>query len=472
MTDDKRPGGPGQPETPGNSGNSGHPDGPDKEGGAGVGTLITPEAEAPQTATGAAARTLERAALRRALVTGIGFIVVGLYALWAFGLGTDSGVDAVFGMNIANSSATEVSPLHVAARGTAIAMSIVCMASGVLRIVFDKSKLWRRVSAGLFVAAFVVAFLCWAVAGKSMSFAGALQNTMLAATPLILGALAGVIGERSGIVNIAIEGQFLFGAFGAALTASVTGSLTAGLFAGAAAGGLVGLLLAVFAVRYLVEQVVLGVVINLLVSGITGFLYTQLLQPNSDKYNNPGVFANHKIPGLGDIPVIGPVLFDVNVIVYLMYALVAVVHFGLFYTRWGLRARAVGEHPTAADTVGIKVNRTRYINVGLAGCIAGIGGAFLTIGTVGTFSKDMASGAGYIALAAVIFGRWRPMGAVAAALLFGFSKALATSLQPLHTPIPAEFLNMIPYIVTVFAVAGLVGKVRPPAAANKPYTKG
>ncbi|MCF2529785.1 ABC transporter permease [Yinghuangia soli] len=435
-------------------------------------TLITPEAEAPQEASGAAARTLRAAARRRALITGGGFILLGLYALWAFGLGTKSGIDATFGMTVSGSG-PEVGDLDVAARATAIAMAVLCMAAGVARIVLaPDNKLVGRLTAGVFVVAFLVAFLCWAVAGKQMSFAGALQNTMLAATPLILGALAGVIGERSGIVNIAIEGQFLFGAFGAALTASVTDSLWAGLIAGAVAGGLVGLLLAVFAVRYVVEQVVLGVVINLLVAGLTGFLYSQLMRPNADKYNNPDIFQSHAIPLLSDIPVIGPVLFDVNIIVYLMYALVVIVHFALFNTRWGLRARAVGEHPTAADTVGIKVNRTRYLNVSMAGCIAGIGGAFLTIGTVGSFSKDMASGAGYIALAAVIFGRWRPLGAVAAALMFGFFKALATSLQTLQTPIPTEFLTMLPYIVTVFAVAGLVGKVRPPAAANKPYVKG
>jgi simple sugar transport system permease protein len=214
------------------------------------------------------------------------------------------------------------------------------------------------------------------------------------------------------------------------------------------------------------------VVINLLVTGATGFLYAQLLRPNADKYNDPGHFDSIRIPGLADIPVIGPILFDVNIIVYLMYALVVVVHLGLFHTRWGLRARAVGEHPTAADTVGIKVKATRYRNVIMAGAIAGLGGAFFTVGNVGAFSKDMTAGAGYIALAAVIFGRWRPTGAVAAALLFGFASALSTSLQPLNTGIPSEFLQMAPYIATVFAVAGLVGKVRPPAAANKPYVKG
>ncbi|MGW1991014.1 ABC transporter permease [Embleya sp. NPDC001921] len=435
-------------------------------------TVIAPHVEAPVTPTGEAADVVRAAARKKALITGIGFVLVGLYALWAFGFGTQSGVDAVFGMNVPNRDTTEVGDLSLPARAVAIAMSVVCMIAGGLRIALDRSRVAIRLSIALFLVAFVIAFLVWAVAGKQMSFAGALQNTLLAAVPLVLGALAGVIGERSGVVNIAIDGQFLFGAFAAALTASVTGSLWAGLAAGAVAGGLIGALLAVFAVRYLVEQVVLGVVINLLVAGITGFLYTQLLQKDPEGYNNPGVFENIRIPGLADIPVIGPVLFDVNIIVYLMYALVVIVQLGLFHTRWGLRARAVGEHPTAADTVGIKVNATRYRNVMMAGLIAGIGGAFLTIGTVGTFSKDMTSGAGYIALAAVIFGRWRPLGAVAAALLFGFTSALATSLQPLNTSIPSQFLQMMPYVVTIFAVAGLVGKVRAPAAANKPYTKG
>lgn len=443
------------------------------EGGTQVAdTVIAPHVEAPVNPTGEAADVVRAAARKKALITGIGFVLVGLYALWAFGFGTQSGVDAVFGMNVPNRDTTEVGDLSLPARAVAIAMSVVCMIAGGLRIVLDRSRVAIRLSIALFLVAFVIAFLVWAVAGKQMSFAGALQNTLLAAVPLVLGALAGVIGERSGVVNIAIDGQFLFGAFAAALTASVTGSLWAGLAAGAVAGGLIGALLAVFAVRYLVEQVVLGVVINLLVAGITGFLYTQLLQKDPEGYNNPGVFENIRIPGLADIPVIGPVLFDVNIIVYLMYALVVIVQLGLFHTRWGLRARAVGEHPTAADTVGIKVNATRYRNVMMAGLIAGIGGAFLTIGTVGTFSKDMTSGAGYIALAAVIFGRWRPLGAVAAALLFGFTSALATSLQPLNTSIPSQFLQMMPYVVTIFAVAGLVGKVRAPAAANKPYTKG
>jgi simple sugar transport system permease protein len=439
---------------------------------SGAGGPRRPAGAEPRRPSGAAADALRAADRRRSLVTGIGFVVVGAYALWAFGLGTRSGVDATFGMNVANSDAAEVGDLRVPARAWAVVMSLLCVAAGVVRMLPARSKVWRRVAVAVFLVAFVAAFLLWSVAGKQMSFAGVLRNTLVAAVPLVLGALAGLIGERSGVVNIAIEGQFLGGAFAAALTASVTGSPWAGLACGIAAGALIGALLAVFAVRYLVEQVVLGVVVNLLVAGLTGFLYTQLLQPDSDTYNNPGVFEDVAIPGLADIPVIGPVLFDVNVLVYLTYALVVLVHVGLFHTRWGLRARAVGEHPAAADTVGIRVSPTRYRNVVLAGGIAGIGGAFFTIGTVGAFSKDMTSGAGYIALAAVIFGRWRPAGAVAAALLFGFASALATSLQPLRTPIPTPFLQMAPYIATIFAVAGLVGRVRPPAAANKPYTKG
>ncbi len=179
-----------------------------------------------------------------------------------------------------------------------------------------------------------------------------------------------------------------------------------------------------------------------------------------------------KIPVLGDIPIIGPIFFDANALLYLTYALLIVIQVGLFHTRWGLRTRAVGEHPTAADTVGIKVLWTRYRNTVLGGLVAGVGGAYLTIGSVGSFGKDISSGKGFIALAALIFGRWTPLGAVAAALLFGFADALQNILSILGTPIPSNILLMAPYVATIFAVAGLVGRAQPPAADGKPYVKG
>jgi len=329
---------------------------------------------------------------------------------------------------------------------------------------------------GATLVLFAMAFLCWAATGQPgtpMDLLGALQLSIFAATPLILGALAGIVCERSGVINVAIEGQLLAGAFAGALFASVTHNLGYGVVAAAVAGGLIGALLAVFAIRYAVNQVVLGVVINLLVVGLTGYLYHALMQSDSQTYNSPGVLSPIRIPGLADIPIIGPLLFDANIIVYLMYVLIIVVDVGLFRTRWGLRTRAVGEHPRAADTVGINVARIRYRNVLLGGLIAGLGGAFLTIGAVGAFTANMSSGKGFIALAAVIFGRWSPRGAVAAALLFGFTNELQVLLSVVGTPvqIPSAFLSMLPYLATLFAVAGLVGRVSAPAADGVPYVK-
>jgi simple sugar transport system permease protein len=234
---------------------------------------------------------------------------------------------------------------------------------------------------------------------------------------------------------------------------------------------LLAAILAVLAIRYLVDQVIVGVVLNLFALGITNFLYQKLLANSPQKYNSPGYLHVIKIPLLGDIPIIGPVLFDGTIFLYLTYVLVAAIHFGLFHTRWGLRLRAVGEHPKAADTVGIKVARTRYRAVLLGGVIAGLAGAFMVVGTGSgnTFVENMSSGKGFIALAAVIFGRWSPIGAVAAALLFGFADQFGKLLSQAGVPIDPNLLLTAPYIATIIAVAGLVGRVRAPAADGQPY---
>jgi simple sugar transport system permease protein len=290
--------------------------------------------------------------------------------------------------------------------------------------------------------------------------------------PLIFGALGGVISERVGVVNVAIEGQLLGGAFVGAVAGSVTHSLLVGLLAAMVAGVLVSFVLAAFAIRYLVDQVIVGVVLNVLVLGLTSFLYSTVLVNDAGVLNSPPQFQSVAIPGLAAIPILGPVLFDQPVIVYLMYVAVAVVTYGLFATRWGLRLRAVGEHPQAADTVGISVSGTRFWNVSLAGAVAGLGGAYFTLAAVPQFTKDVTSGAGFIALAAVIFGQWNPVRATLAALLFGFATNLQNVLGILGSPVPSDFLLMLPYVVTIFAVAGLVGRARGPAAAGKPYIKG
>jgi simple sugar transport system permease protein len=335
------------------------------------------------------------------------------------------------------------------------------------------SRAARRTIVSLVLFFFVIALLAWSDAGQAISFnvVNLLSGTLSDSIPIMLGALAGVICSRSGVINIAIEGQLLLGAFCAAIATSATGSLWIGLVCGALAGALVGVLLAVFAIAYSVDQIVLGVVLTTLVAGLTGYLYNAIMVPFGNTLNNPATFSPWKIPLLGDIPIIGPVFFDASVFLYLTYVFLLAVQFGLFRTRWGLRTRAVGEHPVAADTVGIRVLSLRYQNVILAGLIAGIGGAYFTIGSVGSFGVNMSSGEGYIALAAMIFGRYRPTGAVAAALLFGFTTQLQSILSSINVPIQSNLLLLTPYVVTIIVVAGLVGKVRGPKAEGVPYVK-
>jgi simple sugar transport system permease protein len=299
---------------------------------------------------------------------------------------------------------------------------------------------------------------------------GLLQNSIALSVPLVLGALAGVMCERSGVSIVAIEGPMLAGAGAAALVGSLAATWV-GLFGALAAGAFMGVLLALFSIRYLVNQVVLGVVLNVLAAGLTGFLFDAFMSTNSAKYNTPGVLGEIDIPLLHSIPIVGPLLFEANIVVYLTYVLIIGVDVALFRTRWGLRTRAIGEHPKAADTVGIKVLALRYRNVLIGSAIAGLGGAYFTIGSVGGFDKNITSGNGFIALAAVIFGRWSPRGATAAALLFGFAIALQVNLSINTHAIPSYFLAMLPYVATIIAVAGLVGKVRAPAADGEPYVK-
>ena len=331
------------------------------------------------------------------------------------------------------------------------------------------TPLWLIV---VYSVAWVFGFLTWAATGGTIPVVGLLSGSLALAVPLVFGALGGVLGERSGVVNIAIEGQLLAGAFAAAMIASVVGSAWAGLVAASAAGVLVALLLGLFAITYFVDQVIVGVVLNVLVLGLTSFMFTQVLAPNADSLNSPPHFDAVVIPVLGDIPLIGPIFFRQTPIVYILYIAVALVTWSLYRTRWGLRVRAVGEHPTAADTVGIKVNRTRYRTILIAGAVAGMGGAFYTLVSVPQFNREMTGGAGYIALAAVIFGKWDPIRATLAALLFGFASNLQGVLSVIGSPVPSQFMLMLPYVVTIFAVAGLVGRSRPPAADGIPYRKG
>ncbi|KRE72682.1 ABC transporter permease [Arthrobacter sp. Soil762] len=351
--------------------------------------------------------------------------------------------------------------------GLTIALLLLAGYSVFLRSSGRKTPRWLI---AVFAVLLVAGFLIWAGSGGTLPVSGLLVATLGVSVPLILGSLSGVISERVGVVNVAIEGQFLAGAFAAAVVASVTGNVIAGLAAAMIAGALVAAVLALFAIRYLVDQVIVGVVLNVLVTGLTTFLFTQVLSPNNQQLNSPPRFAPIDIPVLSDIPIIGQVLFSQTLIVYLMFVAVAAVYYGLFHTRWGLRLRAVGEHPQAADTVGIAVNATRVRNVLLGGVVAGLGGSYFTLGSVGSFNIQMTAGAGFIALAAVIFGRWDPVRSTMAALLFGFASSLQYVLSIMGSQVPSEFMLMLPYLVTILAVAGFAGKMRGPAAAGKPYT--
>ncbi|WP_457206715.1 ABC transporter permease [Nocardioides sp. P5_C9_2] len=379
--------------------------------------------------------------------------------------------DTTFRLSASTDFAT-LPELTVPAMAGAWTMTVACAlltAESVRRYLARRATpMWIVV---VFALAWMAGFLTWAAAGQTVPVVGLLAGSIALAVPLVFGALGGVLGERAGVVNIAIDGQLLFGAFAAALVGSLTGSPWVGLLAAMVAGALVALVLGLFAITYFVDQVIVGVVLNVLVIGLTSFLFSQVLAPNAASLNTPPRFQRIPIPVLGDIPLIGPIFFRQTAVVYLLYIAVALVAFALYRTRWGLRVRAVGEHPMAADTVGIKVNRTRYRTILLAGAIAGMGGAFYTLVSVPQFNREMTGGAGYIALAAVIFGKWDPIRATLAALLFGFASNLQGVLAVIGSPVPSQFMLMLPYVITIFAVAGLVGRSRPPAADGVPYRK-
>jgi simple sugar transport system permease protein len=342
-----------------------------------------------------------------------------------------------------------------------------------------------------------------------MNLLGMISASLLRASPIAFGALSGILCERAGVINIAIEGMMLTGAMVAVVVASifrnydatnpVTGDalfpawlagigrsldtmnlneaipwyLLLGLLAAGIVGGLLGAFHAWLSVTFKVDQIVSGTGINILAVGVTSFLSQRFLQP-IQALNSGGTFKILPIPGVSSIPIIGPLFFEQRFIIYLLFVLVIVIFIMLFYTRWGLRTIAVGEHPEAADTLGINVFLMRYVNVIMGGVVAGFGGAFFTIGSVGRFDEVLTAGKGFIGLAAMIFGKWNPLGAFGASLIFGFADALQIKLQGLgieQVPIPSEFLLMAPYLLTMFVLAGAIGRAIPPAADGKPYEK-
>lgn len=425
-------------------------------------------------------QTLEPAAptgesVARAPRTWKAAIVIGVIALITLVLGlTASSVPVRFSWNDTGQEAV-IPPTVVNAQVLGLVLAaIAVVAAAVAAVVTTRRKpvpLYLTFATAL---SFLVALVAWVAAGSAsgnIPVVFLLTGTIGLATAVIFGSLAGVLGERVGVVNIAIEGQLLGGAFTAAVVASVTDSLLLGVLAGMVTGALLSMVLAAFSIKYLVDQVIVGVVLIALMIGLTNFFYSAALSANSQELNFPGTLPFLPIPLLSDIPVVGPVLFDQRPTTYAMFVLVPLVWFVLFKTRWGLRIRALGEHPLAADTVGINVNRWRFWTVSVAGLIAGLGGAALTLGSIGPFVREMSAGQGFIALACVILGRWNPFLAASVALLFGFSRNFRIWAGQAGSAIPPDLIAMTPYLVTLIAVAVLVGRAVAPKAVGKPYIK-
>jgi ABC-type uncharacterized transport system permease subunit len=331
---------------------------------------------------------------------------------------------------------------------------------------------WGAVAAGLLGIALGILATHSSEAHLKQVFDASLIASMLVfATPLTFAAIGGMFSERSGVVNVALEGMMLTGAFFGIYGADKTGSWFLGILIAMLAGGLLALVHAFFAVHLRADQIVGGMAINFLALGVTGYFFYQLYHGANISANSPRI-PNVSIPWVKDQGFIGPAFGDLNLLIWAAIALVPISYVVMFRTPIGLRIRACGEHPRAADTVGINVYAVRYASVVTSGMLAALGGAFLSVGFVGTFNENMTAGRGFIALAALIFGNWRPFGAFGAALLFGFSTALASGGRlPVYSGSAATLFQALPYVLTLVAVAGVIGRTIPPAAVGRPYKK-
>lgn len=458
-----------------------------------------------------AATTTVTSAIReeRNVKMGLLFLAFSLAIVWFFALSSDmnSSLTTTFGLNPgAKTNAPELEDVTLPTQTTLWVIAFIVAGIGGWQL----ARGFKSVNGALFVVClfFVVAFLTWAARDRSMNLLGMLSASLVRAAPIAFGALSGVLCERAGVINIAIEGMMLSGAMSAVLVSSMvrnydalhpeTGEplfpawfaslgqsleaanmsealpwhLLIGLLAGVLAGGVLGAFHAWLSIQFKVDQIISGTVINIFALGMTSFLSQRFLQP-IQALNSGGTFRALPIPGLSSIPIIGPLFFENRFIIYLLFILIIAIHIMLFYTRWGLRTIAVGEHPKAADTLGINVYWMRYANVIMGGMVAGIGGAYFTIGSVGRFDEGMTAGKGFIGLAAMIFGKWNPVGGFGASLIFGFADALQQKLQIFanQVPIPSEFLLMAPYVITMVILAGVIGRATPPAADGVPYEK-
>ena len=406
---------------------------------------------------------------RKDLIIAVILLIAGSIILILGGFGTQPGEQAIFTDHVLGDL------FSLSSRATLYTIGGMCILMAGLRFVRVLDSIQSLLIWGM-TFLLVFGFLIWMTSGTKLNITGMFQSMLTAATPLTLGALAGILCERAGIINIAIEGMMLSGAFAAVAFAGVFDNLWMGLLCASLVGGAMAAIHAVLSIKYKVDQIISGTVINILAAGATRFLNLRLLEPAG--FSTPGQLSAIRIPLLADIPIVGPILFENSPTVFIMLILVTVVNYVVFFTPWGLRMRACGEHPRAADTVGVHVNSMRYISVIVGGLIAGIGGAYFSLDVVGAFEDNMTRGQGFVALAAMIFGNWNPVGGFLAALLFGFADAIQVKmqiLQPvlpfLNVHIPHEFLQMAPYLLTIVVVAGVVGRSRAPAEEGKPYEK-
>jgi simple sugar transport system permease protein len=416
-----------------------------------------------------AARRADQTLQSRSWLTGVIMLVLGAVIAYFFGLGSHAESVSTFRLTD-RTDAIQLPNIVLPTQTTNYLLGGIVFLLGLWQLV----RGFRRANLvlGANILILVLAFFIWAARDTSLSLTGLLQSTLLRATPILLGAMCGLMCERAGVVNIAIEGMMLCAAMTSVIVANAANSIWVGLGAAFLTSLTLAAVHAVFAITFRVDQIISGTVINIFSVGITNYVNLKYLQTHME-LNNERTFDVIKIPFLSDIPVLGPVFFNTNLVVYTALALMFVLHFVLFYTPWGLRTRAVGEHPLAADTLGINVFKMRYINVLLGGLIAGLGGAFFTLGSVGRFDKLMTGGRGFIGLAAMIFGNWTPFGAFASSLIFGFADSLQVKLQIVSTQvgIPSEFYLMAPYIATIIVLVGVVGRAIPPKADGVPYEK-
>lgn len=406
-------------------------------------------------------------------------IVLGVFIFFQAG-GMDSSLITTLTFESTSAGETpSVGNIQVPTAGYLTVIGILFVVTGGLNLADRPQQNWRRASLGLMALCgllFIPTIIIAAAAGNETNLTTIIAESLRLATPLAIGAMAGIWCERAGIVNIAIEGMMLFAAcFGFTalffLRSTPLPLETAQLLAviiGVLSGGLIALLHGWLSITFRTDQIVSGTVINILAVGVTSFVRREYLLSTEAGAAKLGNFA---IPVLSELPVIGDAIFTNQPIFFMMFVMLAFTHIVMFNTRWGLRTRAVGEHPHAADTLGINVNRTRWTNVFISGMIAGLAGAWFSLEATGSFNDGMTRGAGFIALAAMIFGKWTPIGAFGAALLFGFSDSLGIRLQIMDVGFPVQFLQMVPYAVTIIVLAGFIGRASPPKAVGQPYVK-